>query len=169
MNHLNDNDIQSWLDQADPETAARVEAHLAICPECRELAGQYKALYSGISRTEIPELAPGFADRVMSAIPETEAEPEKDPIWVPVFGISLVMAGAAFIFYFLGLNSLSGFAKNTGEMGSTMLSDWSQIFSRSVFGLDLHLIISIGLILLAVAGIDFIIRHARKRPISFMI
>ena len=51
MQHLDEGTIHSWLDGAlSPEEAARVEAHVAECAECRAKAAEARGFSAGASR-----------------------------------------------------------------------------------------------------------------------
>lgn len=47
----------------------RIGAHLARCPECRDLAGERRALLGAFSTLPAVEVPAGFANRVMARLP----------------------------------------------------------------------------------------------------
>lgn len=55
-----------------PEEQTRLEAHLARCPECRELLAQLEQMESDLGGIEQPSA--GFADAVMAEVARTEQE-----------------------------------------------------------------------------------------------
>lgn len=65
--------ISASLDGAlTPEEQSRLEAHLAQCPECRELLAQLEQVGTELGQVEQP--GPGFADAVMAEAARTEQE-----------------------------------------------------------------------------------------------
>lgn len=72
LTHLNMDDLDGLLDASARET---VQAHLDVCPRCREVAQTDRALVRALEA--LPQFAPSadFADRVMSrvAVPQAAA------------------------------------------------------------------------------------------------
>lgn len=80
------------------EEAARLEAHLAQCPECRALYEDFAAIHSALG--EVPPVAlppvPAYMDRVMAAIDHQmdlrEAKPKHRRYWQKGMAAAAVLA-----------------------------------------------------------------------------
>jgi anti-sigma factor RsiW len=59
--------IQAWLD-GDPGGADGVEAHLAVCPACRALAGAARRLRTGLRAAAAPIPPIDLADRIVAGV-----------------------------------------------------------------------------------------------------
>jgi anti-sigma factor RsiW len=54
-------------DRLDPGTRERFEAHLAICPDCREYVEQVRATVRALGRLPEDELSPGARAALLDA------------------------------------------------------------------------------------------------------
>src|SRR5262249_10515232 len=83
--------IQDWLDgELLPERAARLEAHVAGCAECRAEATAYRALFAELRSLPLLDPRPELFDRIMD-----EVLPQRAPRWVKVVGWTYASAFAA--------------------------------------------------------------------------
>ncbi len=170
MKHLSENEIQEYLDNTDFTGKQEIITHLDGCQLCRNRVKEYETLFFQLEKAEPGELSPDFAAKVMSKI-KAEA-PARSPR--PVWSIALSIAGVI-----LGLVSIGYFVNLAPLLESVKLSGLLQYFDRVLFtrlsaiagalNMELSTIIYVGLTLIIIAAIDVIIRHSRRRPISFLV
>ncbi len=173
MNHLNDEDIQDYLDGNLAENEPKIAGHLESCLRCRQKVKEYRLLYDELNVDSVPALSPEFADMVLTNIKASSAsENEKSvsPIRALVYSVSGLLATLFILSIFIDFSSVVNLS------GITALGDNAAGVADSIFRtmaeiipFKLTLIIPIGLILLAVAAVDYVIRHNRQKPISYMI
>jgi len=178
QDHLNDGQLQDYLDgniaKADP-----VAGHLEVCPRCQKALAEYRSLYSALENDPGMALSPGFAEAVMSRLPEkhpVEAiQPAASRFQIKDSMVMFIAAAAviAAAIYFISPDLL--IKPFTSLPSPPPLSD-NRIVS-DVNGFLSHLNISslmIVFIILTFAGIgvvDRIISHRREhqKPVSFLI
>lgn len=110
MRHLNDDQIQEYLDSNSVEDRASMKVHLASCDFCRTRMLQFQRLYEELDSGELEEnLSPGFADSVMARVAaEDEVASSPARVWdfLPV-ALGAVI-GLAALFYFLDFQKIAG-------------------------------------------------------------
>lgn len=87
-------------------TRALVQAHLDLCPECREQVRQQLVVASALDQWQVPELSSGFNRELWAKL---DAEPARSafPAWLSLSGkkrfafpaVALVVALALFAFF----------------------------------------------------------------------
>lgn len=79
IRHLSEDAFQGFLDGSLPEgEAARVEEHVGSCARCRSELEGWEVLFRGLGEVGDVAPSPGFADRVMTALPR------QDPVRLPL-------------------------------------------------------------------------------------
>ncbi len=131
-----------------------------------------KFINSLIETDTTPQLPDTFDASVMSRL-IAEEEPQNEPA-KSSWPLTLSIAGTVLTLVFLG------YFANIGKiLGLLIPSGWYQFLSNNIFSMtddlqsilnmDLSLIIYAGLILIVIGALDYIIRHAGRRPVSFLI
>jgi hypothetical protein len=67
--HLNDKQIQDYLDNRMPDKSSFVANHLRQCTQCRHELALYRELYMTLEKDPLPKLPADFADRVIARLP----------------------------------------------------------------------------------------------------
>ncbi len=170
MKHLSENEIQEYLDNSVSAGKQEIITHLDSCQLCQNRVKEYETLFFQLKKAEPAELSPDFTAKVMSKI-EAEA-PARDPrsVWSIALSIAGVILGLISIGYFINLKPL---------LETVHLSGVQQYFDHILFSkfsaiagalnMELSTIIYVGLTLIIIAAIDVIIRHNKRRPISFLV
>ena len=117
MQHLEEGTIHAWIDGAlSPAESRDVEAHLATCTACRELAAEARGLVAASSRIltaldDVPsDVIPIAAP---SSVASTEVRPIQrgvrrmwaTPIWMRTAAAVVIVAGASALVWTAKLNS----------------------------------------------------------------
>jgi hypothetical protein len=170
MKHLSENEIQEYLDNSDSAGRQKIITHLDGCQLCQNRVKEYESLFFHLKKAEPDELSADFTAKVMSKI-ETEA-PAHEPrsAWAMVLSIAGVILGLVSIGYFVNLKPLFETVHLSGiqQYFDTVL--FSKLIAiAGALNMELSTIIYAGLTLIIIAAIDVIIRHNRRRPISFLI
>lgn len=172
MKHLNDNEIQDYLDGNLFERESEIAAHLDLCPTCSEKAKHYILLINKLGIDTVPELSDNFVKSVMARIPaNTVVTTESNALTRPlVYSLSSLAAALLALIYFFDFGSLLNSGRLTGihELFNGLVSSIYKGIS-GIIPFEMTMIISVGLALLAIAGIDYIIRHNRQKPVSYML
>jgi hypothetical protein len=67
--HLNDKQIQDYLDNRIPDKSSSVTNHLKQCTRCRHELARYRELYMTLEKDPVPKLPLDFADKVIARLP----------------------------------------------------------------------------------------------------
>jgi len=172
MNHLDDEDIQNYLDGNLAEKEPDIAAHLESCPQCRLKVKEYRLLYGVLKVDNTPALSPEFATSVLADIHTPSAEDKKSvsPVRALVYSLSGLVAALFILTFFIDFSSvvpLNQLITLRGNIAGVANSIFGAL--TEVMPFKLTLIVPVGLILLAVAAVDYIIRHNRQKPVSYMI
>jgi hypothetical protein len=166
--HLNDNQIQDYLDGNLTGTDPAV-LHLEKCADCRRAVENYRVLYSSLKADPGFALPPDFADKVITRLPEPQAtgvreKPEwfKVREWVVMVASLAVVTGTALFFVnpISLLKSLFGWADQPALSGGSLVRDISTHVSGLGFNPTLLLFVALTVVIIAV--IDHFL--ARRRP-----
>jgi hypothetical protein len=114
-NHLNDEEIQQYLDRTNPQERFAIDEHLKTCTGCQRQVELYMNLYNILDKDPVADLSPEFSEHVISNIKQLKED--KLEKYESGFYISLVLIGIAVCFYFI--NPLPLIA----QTGSTILGD----------------------------------------------
>lgn len=170
MKHLSENEIQEYLDNTISTGKQEMITHLDSCQLCRNRVKDYETLFLQLKKAEPDALSFDFVSKVMTKIEAESTITSPRPIWSIVFSVLGAILGLVSIGYFINFKPL---------LEAVNLSDVQQYLNlvffhemrdiAGLFNVDLGTIIYVGLTLLVIAAIDVIIRHNRRRPISFLI
>jgi anti-sigma factor RsiW len=91
-------ECREWLladgGELEPAAAARLERHLAACPECRAERAGLAALDALVSRCRLA-VRPDFRDQVMAALPVVGWEARHPRTWTFPAAVIFLLAGVA--------------------------------------------------------------------------
>jgi hypothetical protein len=170
VNHLSENQIQEYLDNTLVSGKQDIITHLDNCPLCRNRVQEYEALFLQIKEAE-PEFLPAdFASKVMTAIETESSVTGQRSIWSVIFAILGTIVGLITMGYFINLRPLADLfnLSDVRQYCSVILFDGIKDIT-GLFNVDIGTILYVGLTLIVIAAIDVIIRHNRRRPVSFLI
>ena len=68
VKHLDDQQIQMYLDNTLPENKAEFDAHLYSCEDCRKKLAEYKEVYQVLEDDLYPSLSANFIKNVMDKL-----------------------------------------------------------------------------------------------------
>jgi len=67
--HLNDEEIQNYLDNSRNINRSAIEAHLNSCEKCQSIYSAYKAVLQGLESEPLESLSSDFTESVLANIP----------------------------------------------------------------------------------------------------
>jgi hypothetical protein len=170
VRHLSEDQIQEYLDNTIVSGKQDIITHLDSCPICRSRVKEYETLFLQIKETE-PEFLPAdFASKVMTAIETESSGIGQRSTWSVIFVILGTLVGLITIGYFVNLRPLADLfnVSDVRQYCSVILFDGIKDIT-GLFNVDIGTILYVGLTLIVIAAIDIIIRHNRRRPVSFLI
>jgi len=170
MRHFSDMELQDYLDGNVGVEEKEFADHLASCRLCRHKLEQYRILYDSLEHDTVPALSPDFAQSVLAKIPDQSFEKSRTSLWQVLIAVGEAICTLGLIIYFVDLklilNAMKlGFGVEYFEKIVTTGKD--NIFT--IFGIDPLMVVSVALVLLVTAVADRIIRHSRRKPISFLV
>lgn len=113
MTHLNDEQLQEFLDGGRQAPGERLAQHLDGCPECRLKVAEYRAMYRQLTDDTGFDLPADFAASVMRRV---ELAPRRNPwLWV-VYPAAAMVAVVAALYFFVDLSG------TFGRLGQTISS-----------------------------------------------
>ncbi len=170
MKHLSENEIQEYLDNTISTGKQEMITHLDSCRLCRNRVKEYKALFLQLKKAEPSGLSADFASKVMTKIRAESPTPGHRSVWSLILSITGAIVGLISIGYFGNLKLLLEAFKllDVRQYLDHVFFDELSAIAGSL-NIDLGTILYVGLILIIIAAIDLIIRHNRRRPISFLI
>lgn len=178
QDHLNDNQLQDFLDGNITETDP-VAVHLETCPGCQKALAAYRGLYSALENDPGIALAPDFAEAVISRLPE------KHPVEVPQQAVSrfhirdsmvMFIAAAAVIaaaIYFISpdllLKPFTSMPSAPSVSDSRIAQDVNGFLSR--LNISYVMIVFTVMTFAGIGIVDRIIKYRREhqKPVSFLI
>lgn len=169
MNHLNDIEIQDYLDGNLESQIAEIEDHLDSCADCRKKIKEYEYIYSQLKVDTTPALSANFAASVVSVV-EAESSVGKEYDLSRILFAACVLIGVGLMIYFVDLVQLvkafaiSGFFGSVNNLIHAVLNPISEFLK-----VDAIYIVYVILIFVIIAALDYIVRHYRQKPISYMI
>jgi anti-sigma factor RsiW len=152
--HLTDEEIQAYLDGSAAEIDAGLRAHLETCRQCRELLGDYEALYARLADRPGLEAPQDLARSVISRL---GLEPARGRFSVPGDLVLVAGAIAAMVitaFVFLDLGPVFDTASAIGGQISTLASAGLEAAHERARAPDSTLsIYGYGIAILAIMGV----------------
>jgi len=170
VKHLSENEIQEYLDNTVSTGKQEIITHLDSCQLCRNRVKEYETLFFQLKKAEPAELSPDFAAKMMAKIKAEVPAPSPRPVWSIILSFAGAILGLVTIFYFINITPLLESIKTSRlqeYINQILLSKIEKI--TGFFDVDITVIIYTGLTLIIIAAIDYIIRHSKRRPISFMV
>jgi anti-sigma factor RsiW len=162
VRHLTDEQIQRYLD-GDMSRDSDAAYHLQHCPACQRQLQSYRKVYEGLQQDVGFELAPGFAESVMTrlaAAPERSSRVSFAGLILLIFG-TVAVAGLAL--YFFEVKALTKMLASLSTMGISFGSSIVESLrvTTASLGVGMDIMLSAGLILLTFAAIDRILVRYR--------
>ena len=102
MKHLNDEQIQNYLDRNFTDKTQAILEHLKICDYCRVKLEQYREIYGGLKKEINFQLSGDFSESVLAKLP-FESESKTSFYWMMVLVFVGMLLGIGSMFFFIDL------------------------------------------------------------------
>ncbi|MCH8127749.1 hypothetical protein IIC38_17615 [candidate division KSB1 bacterium] len=102
MKHLNDEQIQNYLDRNFTDKTQAILEHLKICEYCRTKLEQYREIYGGLKKEINFQLSGDFSESVLAKLP-FESESKTSFYWMMVLVFVGMLLGIGSMFFFIDL------------------------------------------------------------------
>jgi len=165
LRHLNDEDIQAYLDGRLAHHAKLIKRHLLECDSCREKLEHYRAVFQALKQDTTPSLAPGFPDRVMAAAAKEPAAKATDSFvsWLSLAAVAIVIVGLGAVQYFVGWQWLVSFNRDVLQ---AVLSFKNSLMGATasmpgILGDNLPVLLACGMAMILVVCIEHVLKHGK--------
>ena len=165
LRHLNDEDIQAYLDGQLAHRAKQIERHLLECDSCREKLEHYRSVFQALKQDTTLSLAPGFPDRVMAAVTKEPAANATDSFvsWLSLAAAAIVLVGLGAVQYFVGWQWLMTFSRNISQ---SVLSFKNSLMGSTasmpgILGDNLPILLACGMAMILVVCIEHVLKHGK--------
>ncbi len=165
LRHLNDEDIQAYLDGRLAHRAKLIERHLLECESCRAELEQYQVVFEALKQDTLPSLTPGFPDRVMAAVASEPAV--KSAInwvsWLSLAAAAIIIAGLGTVQYLVGWQWLVTFSRNISQ---SVLSFKNSLVGSTgsmppILGDNLPVLLACGMALIFIVCLEHVLKHGK--------
>lgn len=116
MNHLTDDQLQTWLESTNAISLNHIREHLARCSSCRKHLILYKQLYKGLEQRQPLCIPCNFADKVMAHLPAHSAR-KKHALREKFGWIITGLSGCLCLSYFIDWRDLLSCWKQSIRIG----------------------------------------------------
>lgn len=169
MSHPEENKIQEYLDSGNILHKDVIEGHLDICPDCRKIVEEYKELYFGLEKEEIPDLSSSFAEKVMGNIEVAQVQQESGSPWVTVLVAACFTISVGALYYFTKFKFFYSLLEIFNRQGGKLTGLADKVAGQySIFGLSFETVSLVGIGILSIALVDYFIKFAKKRSATYM-
>jgi len=125
-NHLNDEQIQSYLDNQDRFDKTYIQEHLKTCTFCQENLKEYRNLYTALNTDSFPALPKDFSTQIVSAI--SNPQESRWQFFESGFIIAFFLFGISASLYFVNplpfiANVVSNIIGNLGEYATKFIPE----------------------------------------------
>jgi anti-sigma factor RsiW len=148
MNHLNDQELQAYLDGVISDKQEKIEQHIKSCTRCQNSLRAYQEIYRVLKNEPMPHLSVDFAAEVAADM-KSKIE-NRSQLKETILLLAFFLVGSGVSFYFV--NPLPGLWDTFKEMFSGMLQFIDKIIP--VFNGHASIIILAVLILILVGILD---------------
>lgn len=169
LRHLNDNEMQIYLDGNLSSENTWIPTHLENCNFCQEQLKQYENLYAALSNDRDFNLSENFSRSIISRLQE-EAETFNLQIWYLVLSVVGLIIGVGTTLYFTELKPLlDGFTKISEVLKYFNLDELS-VVKNYVEGLNIDFtLLGFALFIIIIfSAIDSFILKAKHKILSLM-
>jgi hypothetical protein len=157
MRHLNDQQIQNYLDRAPSLNRVEIERHLNDCPVCRNQLAVYKRLYQGLGDETGFLLSANFTDAVVDRLERgSEKKFHLLETGLLILGVITTVVTAL---YFSDIGSLFLNLFRSGSSGIAAVFENLPILQGS----NLHILAFAAVILTVIGLLDKMIFQIRHR------
>jgi predicted anti-sigma-YlaC factor YlaD len=157
VNHLDDQQVQMYLDHNLQTDKSDIESHISICEDCRQKLDEYKEVYTVLQEDPYPQLSSNFSRNIMEKLQI------KNTFWALyneylLSGLAIFVAIVALMIWFKPWDVLKSIFTALGNQISVFFTSLSPILGGKI-----HLIIGICLILVIIEIIDYKLLRPRFR------
>jgi predicted anti-sigma-YlaC factor YlaD len=148
-NHLNDEQIQMYLDKTAHQNSSQIEAHLSSCAQCREKYLLYKDIYYELTQDKFPALSTEFSRNIMNHL----AGKSRRSLFQNEFflsGLAIFIAITGMLLWIQPWDLLQRFFLGVGEQTGLFINSL-----KHLFGGRFTLIALIFLVLIIIEIIDY--------------
>ncbi len=169
LKHLSDEEIQDYLDGSLSSANREIKEHLETCQLCKAVLEEYRKVYAELRVDKGFELSQGFANSVISKLPQ-KARSRSFANHAAIFFIILgLIFGGCSMFYLAGWKYISQGITNIFQPQLDFISTLWGTMGRLLTNLniDFGLLLISGLILFIISMLDQMLFHKKHKPISF--
>ncbi|MBD3169907.1 MAG: hypothetical protein GF307_10525 [candidate division Zixibacteria bacterium] len=119
--HLNDEQLQAYLDDSSDVNHSVIEKHLSVCEKCRNALESYKELYTALAEDSGFDLPESFPEKVMTRFENVPVNPRRELLldWL-IAAVSILAGGAAIFLIFDIRQFLGGIIKISREQAGLL-------------------------------------------------
>ena len=169
VEHLTDEQFQDYLDgNLTGNDFALVEAHLDACEQCRDNLRQYRLLYERLGDDAGFSLPADFTATVVSRIEQESPETSPSRLWSAVPGFAFVLAIIGTLIYFFGIPTHTRIDSSITPVIDSIVAVTVAPLREALSALNVspQLLLASVLVLLSIGVLDYLFRHAKRRPSS---
>ncbi len=129
MNHLTDDQIQSYLDGEYQSDQSDIENHLNTCIDCQMSLNEYKELFNAVQMQSAPTLSGDFSKKIIARL--NDAKDKKWRIFENAVVVFIMITGIFSVIYFSNLINITGYFKT---IDFSVFSDIGNKLNSNFFG-----------------------------------
>ena len=165
LRHLNDEDIQAYLDGRLAHRAKPIEGHLLECESCRAEMEHYQTVFEALKQDTTLSLTPGFPDRVMAAVAK---EPAAKPAvsltsWLSLAAAAVLIVGLGAVQYLVGWQWLVTFSRNISQSVVTFKNSLTGSTGSlpAILVDNLPVLLACGMALIFIVCLEQVLKHGK--------
>ncbi|MBN2226111.1 MAG: zf-HC2 domain-containing protein [candidate division Zixibacteria bacterium] len=169
IEHITDDRFQEYLDgNLTGDALVLFETHLDMCEKCRENLRQYHMLYERLGDDTGFTLPADFAENVVSLIEQESPETSSSRLWSAIPGFAFIAAIIGTLMYFFGIPNHSRIDSSIYPVINSIIATTVTPIREALVKLNINpqLFLASVLVLLSISVLDYLFRHARRRPSS---
>ncbi len=168
LRHLQDKEIQDYLDGNISRENHWISIHLENCEFCKDQLKIYQKLYVGLKKDIDFSLPTTFSNAVIAKIQGNPGHAFKVRLLTVLFSLLGLIIGLGATYYFTGTERLLALWKSISETQKHLNLEWVATISDFLSGLNLNLgLLGFAvLIVLAISTIDHFIMRSKNKLAS---
>jgi anti-sigma factor RsiW len=169
LKHLNDNEIQEYLDGRFAPNGRHITDHLDACDDCRAQVDRYQSLFGALQTDAGVKLSASFSQNVLAKL-----APEPQSAWR--FGFSQLMLAVASLIiatgitlYFTSVQPILAAWGFVTKIVNSVNLEWLGEINTFVSGLNLNLsLLAVAVLVVVIMSlVDYVLLRPRDKVASF--